>query len=64
MSYTKGQPYDLGFLSDYVVGTGNTIRTGSGDASEFTPSDSVHYYSFSYAGGLSTVTITLNISAA
>ncbi len=64
MSYTLSSPHDLGFLSLYVVGTGNTIRTGSGDSDFFTPSDYIHYYDFSYAGGLSTVSIQLNIEAA
>jgi hypothetical protein len=66
MPYTLSQPFDLGFLSSYVVGTGNTLRTGAGDVSSFgtTFDTATHYYSFAYAGGLSTVSISLTISPA
>ena len=66
MSYTQSQPFDLGFLSAYVVGTGNVIRYSAGDVSELgtTLDTATHYYTFAYAGGLSTVSISLTISPA
>ena len=64
MTYTLAEPLNLGFLSQYIEGTNGTFTTGTSDISTFTPTDYIHYYSFDYPPGVTSVTIQLNVEAA
>jgi hypothetical protein len=66
MSYTKDDPFDFGFISQYIrhAGPGGILVSSVGDASELTPTNQDHYYEFKYPAGLISVTITLVIEAA
>jgi hypothetical protein len=62
---SESNPIDLGFLSGYVVGTGNQTHWSLGTTGEFqATANSIDYFDFDYPIGVQSVTVTLQIGGA